>query len=80
MAAGVKRDLTHSDDRLCGLIRPPRPREDGRRISVAVGKLTPKAMVPLVWISPQRLFPADCPATQLPPSEIGFSVSGKLVL
>ena len=34
MAAVVKRDLTHSDDPLCGLIRPPRPREDGRRISV----------------------------------------------
>ena len=34
VAAGSKRDLTHSDDRLCGLIRPPRPREDGRRISV----------------------------------------------
>ena len=34
VAAVGKRDLTHSDDRLCGLIRPPRPPEDGRRISV----------------------------------------------
>ena len=33
-AAGACRDLIQFHDRLCGLIRPPRPREDGRRISV----------------------------------------------